>query len=223
MNASLAKVGGSLATQPEKLRVLCNRISDFSNKERLIVVPGGGEFADTVRGIDQRFNLSKSVAHRMAILGMDQYGMLLHDLIPNSVLVRKIEEIETILYSSRLPIFLPSFFMNSEDPLENSWDVTSDSIAVYVASRLKIKKVLLIKDVDGIHQNDPKEHPETKLIPKITSNELLEITKQTCIDRCTPLLASKLKIDCFVVNGFFPERISAILEGKDTICTRIVY
>jgi aspartokinase-like uncharacterized kinase len=222
MNAALVKVGGSLATHPEKLRLLCKRLDDFSKIEKLVVVPGGGEFADAVRVIDRRFNLSNQVAHRMAILGMDQYGMLLLDLIPNSVLVKKIEEIVTVLSSGRLPVFLPSTFMINEDPLENSWDVTSDAIAVYIASRLEIKKVLLIKDVDGIYHDAPKKHPETKLITKISSSELSEINRQTSVDKSTPLLASRLGIDCFVVNGFFPERISAILEDKDTICTRII-
>jgi aspartokinase-like uncharacterized kinase len=56
------------------------------------VVPGGGEFADVVRCLDERFSLTCGVSHRMAILGMDQYGLLLSDLMPNSVTVCKLEE-----------------------------------------------------------------------------------------------------------------------------------
>ena len=49
MNAVVVKVGGSLALFPEKLRNLCAKISEISKEHKLIVVPGGGEFADVVR------------------------------------------------------------------------------------------------------------------------------------------------------------------------------
>src|SRR5664279_4627195 len=121
MNATVVKVGGSLALYPEKLRALCTKLSEISKKQKIIVVPGGGEFADVVRCMDEMFSLSCGVSHRMAILGMDQYGLLLSDLIPNSATVSKLEEAKCFLDSDGLPIFLPSNLMLSEDPLENSW------------------------------------------------------------------------------------------------------
>ncbi len=141
MNATVLKVGGSLALYPEKFKALCTELSLSSKKRRLIVVPGGGEFADMVRSLDKRFSLSCNASHKMAILGMDQYGLLLADLIPNSVAVSKLDEIEYFLGMGKLPVLLPSNLMLGEDPLENSWDITSDSIAVYIASRLNVSKV----------------------------------------------------------------------------------
>ena len=122
---------------PEKLRDFCAKLNESSKKHQLIVVPGGGEFADAVRRLDKRFSLSCGASHRMAILGMDQYGLLLSDLMPNSVTVGKLEEVKYFLDSGRMPVFLPSNLLIGEDPLENSWDVTSDSIAVYLAHRLQ--------------------------------------------------------------------------------------
>ena len=89
MDAAVVKVGGSLAAYPEKLKALCAKLSEVSKKHKLIVVPGGGEFADTVRALDKRFNLSPAVSHRMAILGMDQYGFLLSHLLPDSCVVNQ--------------------------------------------------------------------------------------------------------------------------------------
>ena len=221
MNSTLVKLGGSLALQSEKLRVLCKNLNDASKNQKIVVVPGGGEFADTVRTVDQRFNLSCEIAHRMAILGMDQYGLLLSDLMDNSILVSMIEEVKDALDSGRLPVFLPSGFMLTEDPLEKSWDVTSDAIAVYLASRLHIKKVLLVTDVDGIYTRNPKKYPDAKLIKKTSSRELLKIGERTSVDKMAPLFASKYEINCFVVNGLFPERVISIIEGKNAISTRI--
>ena len=167
MNATLVKVGGSLALHPEKLRNLSAKLSEVSKRHRLVVVPGGGEFTDVVRCLDDRFSLSCNVSHRMAILGIDQYGLLLSDLIPNSVTLSKLEEIKYNLDLGKLPIFLPSNLLRDEDPLENSWAVTSDSIAVYIADRLHVPKVLLVTDVNGVYSDDPNTNPAAKLIKGI--------------------------------------------------------
>ena len=221
MNATVLKVGGSLALYPEKLKALCTELSLSSKKHRLIVVPGGGEFADVARSLDKRFSLSCSASHKMAILGMDQYGLLLSDLIPNSVAVSKPDEIDYFLGIGKLPVLLPSNLMLGEDPLENSWDVTSDSITIYLASRLNVSRVLLITDVDGIYTDDPKKHPEAKLIAQITARELLGLKIRTSVDKALPKLLLDSLVDCFVVNGLFPERVKAILENKITVCTVI--
>jgi 5-(aminomethyl)-3-furanmethanol phosphate kinase len=221
MNATVVKVGGSLALHPEKLRALCAKLSEVSKRHRLIVVPGGGEFADVVRSLDKRFSLSCAASHRMAILGMDQYGVLLSDLIPNSVIVSKLEEIKCFLDLGRLPVFLPSYLMFEEDQLENSWDVTSDSIAVYIAGKLQVTEVLLVTDVDGVYADDPKKDSDTKLIKNLSANELLAMNKRTSVDKTLPKLLSKTPINCFVVNGLFPERVEAVLEGRDEVCTLI--
>ncbi|MCL4429478.1 MAG: delta 1-pyrroline-5-carboxylate synthetase [Chloroflexi bacterium] len=221
MNATVVKVGGSLAAYPEKLRTLCVRLSEVSKKHRLIVVPGGGEFADVVRSLDERFSLSCGVTHQMAILGMDQYGLLLSDLTPNSVAVSKLEGIAHFLDSGKLPVFLPSNLLFSEDPLENSWNVTSDAITVYLAHRLQVSKVLLVTDVDGVYAIDPKTTPDAKLIKNLSASQLLAMNKRTSVDKALPKLLLKTPINCFVVNGLFPERIEAVLDGRDAVCTLI--
>jgi aspartokinase-like uncharacterized kinase len=221
MNFAVVKVGGSLMAYPEKLRSLCSKLGEFSRTHRFFVVPGGGEFADVVRSLDKRFSLSCEVSHRMAILGMDQYGLLLLDLISNSVKVMNLEEINCFLYSGKLPVFLPSNLLLKEDPLDNSWDVTSDSIAVYLARRLEVSKVLLVKDVDGIFLNNPQKHPNAKLITNLSANQLLAIDKLTSVDKALPKMLLNTSIDCFVVNGLFPKRIEAVLENRDTIHTLI--
>jgi len=130
MDATIVKVGGSLALYPEKLRALCAKLSEISTKHKLIVVPGGGEFADLVRDLDKRFNLSHAASHRMAILGMNQYGFLLSDLMPCSCAVNQLENVQKVLDLGKLPVFLHSNLLLSEYTFQNSWDVTSDSIAV---------------------------------------------------------------------------------------------
>ena len=221
MDAAIVKVGGSLALHPEKLRTLCAELSEVSKKHKIIVLPGGGEFADTVRNLDKRFSLSSAASHRMAILGMDQYGLLLSDLLPNSSVINQLEDAQRIWDLDELPVFLPSTLLFAEDPLENSWNVTSDSIAIYVAGRLHATRTLLVTDVDGIYTGDPKKSSEAKLIRELSARGLLRMNKRTSVDKFLPKLLLQLQIECFVVNGLYPERVEAIIKRQDTVCTLI--
>ncbi|MCW4007706.1 MAG: delta 1-pyrroline-5-carboxylate synthetase [Candidatus Bathyarchaeota archaeon] len=218
---AVIKIGGSLAESPEQLKALGFKLSELAKKYAVTVVPGGGRFADMVREIDRRFALSSMLAHRMAILGMDQYGLLLTQIIPNSVATYLLSDARQLSEIGAVPIFLPSRLMFKEDPLENSWDVTSDSIAAYVASRLGAAKLLLVTDVDGIFTEDPKQYADAALIERSSTGELLRLNKRTSVDRHLPKLLLEMPMDCYVVNGNYPERVAAILDGQHTVCTFI--
>jgi len=218
---AVIKIGGSLAEDPAALSALCNKLGKIAKKYRIVVVPGGGKFADVVREFDQRFVLSPDISHRMALLGMDQFGLLLSQIIPNSCAVYLLNDAKQLSEIKVVPIFLPSRLMFQDDPLEHSWDVTSDSIAAYIASRLNADKVILATDVNGIFTSDPKKHSDAKLIKRTSASELLKLIQRTSVDQFLPKLLLKTQMDCYIVNGKYPERIEAILAGQHTICTLV--
>jgi aspartokinase-like uncharacterized kinase len=218
---AVIKVGGNLAEDPATLKTLCNRLSEIAKKYSIVVVPGGGKLADVVREFDQRYALSADISHRMAILGMDQFGLFLSQIIPNSCATYLLSDTVQLSEIKVVPIFLPSRLMFREDPLEPSWNVTSDSIAAYVANRLKADKVILVTDVDGIFTSDPKKHADAKLITKLSASELLKLARRTSVDQFLPKLLLKTRLDCYVVNGAYPERIEAILAGQHAVCTLV--
>jgi len=151
----VVKIGGSLAEDSESLIALCEELGALAKSYRMLVVPGGGKFADVVREFYRNFGLSDTVAHKMAILSMDQFGLFLSSITPNSQTTYFLEKAEGLSSTGILPIILPSNLMFQKDPLKPSWDVTSDSIAVYIASLLLAKKLILVTDVDGIFTEDP--------------------------------------------------------------------
>ena len=218
---AVIKIGGSLAEDPERLRALCAKLSEFAKKYAIVVVPGGGRFADVVRDFDKRFTLSSEISHRMAVLGMNQFGLLLSQIIPNSCATYLLNDAKQLSEIGVVPVFLPSRLMFKEDPLENSWNVTSDSIAAYVASRLHAAKVLLVTDVDGIFTEDPRKHADATLIERLSAEDLLKLNRRTSVDRYLPKLLLDMQVDCYVVNGNYPERIKAILAGQQATCTLI--
>ncbi|MBZ0131707.1 hypothetical protein [Candidatus Methylomirabilis sp.] len=73
------KVGGSLGRW-KGLGKLLDSVERWKGSTNVLVVPGGGVFADLVRAEYRRVRLTNHAAHRMAILAMDQYGLELCDL-----------------------------------------------------------------------------------------------------------------------------------------------
>lgn len=217
------KVGGSLSEDSASLTTLCQELGALAKSYRMLVVPGGGKFADVVREFYHNFVLSDTVAHKMAILSMDQFGLFLSSITPNSQITYVLEEARSLSSAGFLPIILPSRLMFQKDPLEHSWNVTSDSIAAYIAGLLLAKKLILVTDVDGIFTEDPKKDPNARMIEKLSVNELLGWSKRTSVDKFLPRMLLKTRVDCYVVSGKHPERIKAILKGEKTICTQIVF
>ena len=73
----LIKLGGSLTKDRNVLEGLCREIEKLSENFHLLIVPGGGDFADIVRVYDKKFNLPAEVSHKMAALAMDQVAFLI--------------------------------------------------------------------------------------------------------------------------------------------------
>jgi aspartokinase-like uncharacterized kinase len=217
---AVLKVGGSLAEDPASITRLCQQLSALAKVHRIAIVPGGGKFADTIRKVDKIYSLSNTVAHKMAILTMDQYGFLLSSITPDSYVSPSLEEISNSAKGT-LPIFLPSKLMFREDPLEHSWDVTSDTIAAYIAQLLHAEKLILVTDVDGIFSEDPRKTLDAKLIAELSAEELLGWNRRTSVDKTLPKMLIEANLDCYVVNGGYPERIKLILENKKTVCSHV--
>ena len=76
----LVKVGGSVIREPEMLEEVLSSIEELKEDSEIMVVPGGGEMADRVRELDERYGLSSHASHWMAIQAMDINAQLLSDI-----------------------------------------------------------------------------------------------------------------------------------------------
>lgn len=211
------KIGGSLF--PEKAIDLCRFIvkqNDLSAK--ILIVCGGGEFANKVRDYNDLLDFSDDANHRSAIMCMDIIGTLLADKVEGLKSVNSIEDALKVSESGKIPVLNSYTLMEDHDPLEHSWRVTSDSIALYISNLLKAK-LLIATDVDGIYTHDP-INDGAKLIDIISAKKLLNFG-ETSVDEFLPELLIRYQSECYVVNGKYPERILSIIKGKSSKYTLI--
>ena len=219
---AVVKIGGSLAEKPEDLKALCSKLTQVGKNRTIVAVPGGGKFADIIRELDSKFNLPQLFTHRMAILAMDQFGLFLSQIIADACLCDSVEEAQIISGKGKVAIFLPSRLILESDPFEPSWDITSDSISAYIGLKAQAEKIILITDVDGIFDEDPKLCPNAKLYNEVSADQLLRYGGRTSVDSNLPQILLENKLDGYVVNGAYPQRVVDILLGQKTLCTHIV-
>ena len=143
--ATVVKVGGGLLAHGDVLDRVLNVLADVARDEPLLIIPGGGPFADAVRDQDARLALTDDAAHWMAVLGMDQYAHLIVSRMPRAVLVTDATEMSGALASQRIPVLAPYAWLRRVDPLPHSWAVTSDSIAAWIADTIGARRLVLVK------------------------------------------------------------------------------
>jgi aspartokinase-like uncharacterized kinase len=147
----VVKVGGALLAHPAHFDRVLAALEEAATACRLLIVPGGGPFADAVRQLDAHLKVSDDAAHWMAILAMDQYGQLLVSRLRTGELVPGRDEAAAALERRRVPVLAPSRWLRDADPLPHSWDVTSDSIAAWVAGAVGARRLVLIKPPGAGH------------------------------------------------------------------------
>ncbi|UTB33586.1 MAG: delta 1-pyrroline-5-carboxylate synthetase [Methanobacterium sp. ERen5] len=211
------KIGGSLF--PEEAINLCEFIVNQTDLgTEILIVCGGGEFANKVRNYNDLLGFSNTCNHRSAIMCMDIIGTLLADKVEGLESVDSLEDALKVSEHGKIPVMNSYALMEDHDPLEHSWRVTSDSIALYISNLLKAK-LLIATDVDGIYTHDP-INDGAKLIDIISAKKLLNFG-ETSVDEFLPELLIRYQSECYVVNGKYPERILSIIKGKSSKYTLI--
>ena len=201
----VVKIGGSLF--PKYAVELADKLKNTSS----LIILGGGEFANLIRKYDAVMNFSDDVNHWQAIDCMDIIAKLVNDKVSSTRLAYSIEDAQKISDEGLTPIFVVSEFLKIEDPFECTWDVTSDSIAAYIAHLLNAK-LLIVTNVNGIYTQDPKVSGST-FIRKIDAKKLLTFS-ETSIDVMLPSLLIKFGTICYVVNGKYPERVLSLIDDN---------
>lgn len=145
------------------LRRACTEANEIATRRPVLVIPGGGPFADAVRAVDAQVGLDDAVAHMLALRAMDQVGVLLAPLLPTAKLLSHLVAPASLGLLAAAPAFA------SRHEIPESWAVTSDSLAVLAAAAIGAQEVILLKSVAGILPRWPSNEPP---VPALTAGEL---------------------------------------------------
>ena len=139
---TVVKIGGSHAGAAH-LRPWLDALAGCGG--RAIIVPGGGPFADAVRVAQAQIGFSDAAAHEMALYAMAQFGLVLCDMQPALRMASSRAEMRRVIASGLMPVWAPAEMALRAKDIPASWDVTSDSLAAWLAGCVGAKRLLLVK------------------------------------------------------------------------------
>jgi len=139
----VVKIGGSLLGSPELPRWLDTLVKISDGK--VLIVPGGSVFADAVREAQAISQVNDAVAHHLALLAMDQFGLLLAGMNPGLVTASSELEIAERGWQHRGIVWLPSRMVMADENIPKIWQVTSDSLSAWIANKIGSEHLVLVK------------------------------------------------------------------------------
>ncbi len=177
----VVKLGGSLTKSP-LLKDWLDKIIQYKNS-RIVIVPGGGGFADQVRIAQKQWEFQDQNAHQMAILAMQQMALLFQGLQPQLHLANSILKINRLLEAEKPAVWVPEVKMLNKAGVPASWDITSDSLAAWLAEQVSAAKLILVKSA---------------FIPRQCSIE--DLIQMGVVDKAFNQYANRLNAQIKVIN-----------------------
>jgi aspartokinase-like uncharacterized kinase len=154
-------------------------VSELSSSRPVLVVPGGGPFADAVRAVDAGGQLGDQLAHGLALAAMDQLGTVVAQLLPA-------EAIATLRAPSGLGLLLAVPAFAGRPGVPESWAVTSDSLAVLAAGAIGAREVILLKAVAGVMARWPSLEEPIAELSAARLRELQDADEARAVDAYLP-------------------------------------
>jgi molybdenum storage protein len=212
--------GGRESTYP-----LVAAIGSALAEHKLIIGTGGGVRSRHVFSVGIDLGLPTGVLAQLAIADALGNAHILGTLLaPYGVVA-----IPPEIFGHLLPLFIqaaPGVVFNGDPPF-SLWEHPpavgripphrSDAGSYLLAESFGCATITLIKDVDGLYERDPKEHPTARFIEEITVAELQERNLPTLpFDRVLlDLLAhARLVKQIQIINGLEPDRLARALRGE---------
>ncbi len=140
----VVKLGGSLAQSrelPHWLRV-CAALAG-----RVVLVPGGGPYADAVRRAQRAQGFDDAAAHALALGAMEQFGRQLCALQAGLIPAATAAALREALAAGLTPVWMARAMVLADAGIAPNWSVTSDSLAAWLAHGLRADGLVLVKSV----------------------------------------------------------------------------
>ena len=191
----VVKVGGSIA-ETGRLTSVLEMIA--AARVPLVVVPGGGPFADAVRKLQPELQFSDAVAHRIAMLAMEQMAECMVSLQAGLKIARSLDDISEAVMDGQIPVWAPLQMIGNDETIAANWSATSDSLSARLAELLDTRLVLLKSvSVDG-------------------NASAKELALQGVVDRLFPEIVARAELSWSIFGPGDDAALSALLAGEGT-------
>ena len=200
----VVKIGGGLLRDEglDGLRRACTEVNEIATRRPVLVVPGGGPFAEAVRAVDAQVGLAADVAHRLALQAMDQFGAVLSPMLSSA------QSLTDLVAPDSLGMLAVASAFAGRPGVPESWTVTSDSLAVLAAGAIGAEEAVLLKPVAGVVARWPSDDPP---LERLTANEL----------QALQAAGGARVVDPYLADAVRRTRVAVVVRAPDGVGTRI--
>ncbi len=251
------KLGGSLITDKDKpLTLRRNVIEDIGRELRevwptpLIIVHGGGSYAHPVAKHYKVFEGYKTPEHLKGFIetarivrrlnnevveALTDSGFPCIGIPASTFIITKNGKIETCNLDSfftALDIGITPITCGDAvfDRMLKFTILSGDTIASYLAVRLRAKKIIFALDVDGVYVKD-RITGEVKVAEKLSPGTPIEVFKLIEEDVTGGIMrkieegfeAVEKGVEVLLINGLARGRIKSAIIGEEIVGTKLVY
>lgn len=192
----VVKLGGSVVRSAELTRWL-DTIA--AAPRPIVVVPGGGALADEVRACQSRLGFGDASAHRMALLAMDQLAWAVAGLRQGFTVGATEGELRAALGRGAIAVWAPYALIAERTDIEDSWRLTSDSLALWLAGRIGAERCYLIKSI---------ARPRTQASAS-------QLAQDGIVDAAFPDMLKDVRVPAFLFGRGDQKAFAAALAGTD--------
>ena len=233
MNKTIViKIGGSLLFSEDKkidtgrISKFCDIILENNSFDTVVIICGGGliarDFIDAVRLFSENEAWCDLMGIELSRLNsrllLAYFKKAAYPLVPKSI-----EELSTAQLTNKIIV------MGGLQPGQST-----TSVAIEVAEYLNAENILVLTDVDGIYDKDPKKHKNAKLLEKITYRELQELIlnnfgdsqasagEYRIFDLVSLQLLKRSKLTLKLLSGRHLERFEEFWSGKKDVLGTLI-
>lgn len=233
-NVTLVGLGGQSIFDRgrEAILPIVEELAGLIGKHRMILGVGGGTRVRHTVSIALDLGLPTGGIAQLVGAMEEANAVFLNALLAKhrSIVMQREHFWELPLYieNGMLPIVIsiPPYHFWEPPPEGGPLPAHGSDFGLFIhAEVLGMKRIVFVKDEDGLYTADPKRHADAKLIPRATLAEILERTPEELIlDRAlfTTWRTARHVERVQIVNGLKPGNVARALAGEDvgTVITK---
>ena len=193
----VVKLGGSLLYDVSLAKKMLDALYD-NNSSNIVVTIGSGYLGEVYKkflsdnGIEPGYD--DSVRDWSNIQSIN--ASIIASINNNYVVCSNLNEIETTLLNEKIPIIDSRAFI---DVFKNNQVQKSDVRTASICKYLNCSNLIIVTDVSGIYESDPKKCENAKIIERISAEDLIKLGR-TSVDNGLAEKIIEYDLNCYVLG-----------------------
>ena len=225
-DVAIMKIGGqSICDRGVKaLPSILREIVENRKKNKIVITTGGGTRSRHIYTIGLEMGMPTGVIARFGSMVSEQNALMIATLLSPwggiQMSHSDIVKLPTYFAEGIIPVMhgMPPYDYFAIKPKTGRIPIHRTDVGLVILGDLiGSKRILFIKDENGLYTDDPKKNPKAKFIPKISVQELIESKQDDLvIERpCLEIIQNSEVIEQVqVINGMVPGNITKALAGE---------